>query len=98
MKLRKNGKRTPSMASYCILCDKEDKKIIEQRRYELKLEYNRKWRKENRDKVNKSNRKSYLKKVGELTKSKNKYKLPKSGYKFNDYNYDTKNMYLMEKL
>lgn len=47
--------------SFCVLCHREDQKIREERRYQKKLEYNRKWRKENRDKVNKYNRKSYKK-------------------------------------
>jgi hypothetical protein len=83
IKLRKNGKRTPSMSSYCVLCHAEQQKIIEQRRLKKKLAYNRKWRKDNRDKVNKSNRKSYLKKVGRLIKVKKAYKTPKSPYSFN---------------
>ena len=52
MKLRDNGNRTESMASYCVLCHAEAQKEREERRYEKKLAYNRAWRKTNRDKVN----------------------------------------------
>lgn len=62
MKLRKTGKRTLSIASYCILCHREEQKIRETRHYKKKLEYNRKWRKANRDKVNKYAKKLYLRK------------------------------------
>jgi hypothetical protein len=61
MKLRKTGKRTKSIASYCVMCHAEDQKIREERRYKKKLAYNRKWKKNNRDKVNKSERKWYKK-------------------------------------
>lgn len=59
MKLRSNGERTPSMATYCILCHYEAQKIREERRYDKKLEYNKEWRKNNRDLVNKWNREDY---------------------------------------
>jgi hypothetical protein len=59
----KRGSRlkTITIASYCVVCHSEDQKIREERRYEKKLEYNRIWRKNNRDKINKYNRKSYKK-------------------------------------
>ncbi len=50
------------MASYCILCHKEDQKIREERRYKKKLAYNRNWRKENKDKKNAADRRWYQKK------------------------------------
>ena len=65
MKLRKTGKRTKSTASYCVLCQREDQKIIEARRYDKKLEYNRAWRKRNREKVNGYTRKHHAKKQRE---------------------------------
>ena len=62
MKLRKNGKRTLSVASYCVICHNEDQKIREERRYEKKLAYNREWkRRMGRKYFNKLNRKYYLK-------------------------------------
>jgi hypothetical protein len=61
MKLRKTGKKTLSIASYCILCHREDQKIREEKRYTKKLAYNRLWCKNNRDKVNRYNRKHYKK-------------------------------------
>jgi hypothetical protein len=61
MKLRDNGQRTQSVASYCILCHREEARIWDARFYKKKLAYNRIWRKENRDKVNTSKRKSYFK-------------------------------------
>lgn len=68
MKLRENGKRTLSVASYCVLCHYEDMRIIEARRYEKKLAYNRVWRRQNRDKVNAYERKYYLRssRLGEV--------------------------------
>lgn len=53
MKKRKSGKITSSMASYCILCHREDQKVIEERRYDKKLAYNRQWRNKNKEKKNK---------------------------------------------
>lgn len=64
MKIRRSGKKTPSMASYCILCHSEDQKIREERRYEKKLAYNREWCKRNREKKNFSARKTYAKRKG----------------------------------
>lgn len=61
MKLRENGKRTKSVASYCKVCHYEDQRVREERRYKKKLAYNRMWRKNNRDKVNEYNRIWYLK-------------------------------------
>lgn len=62
MKKRKSGKRTKSIASYCIICHREDQKIREQRRYKKKLAYNREWKKRNREKANAYERKYYHKK------------------------------------
>ena len=62
MKLRKNGKRTKSVSTYCVLCHEEDQKIREARRYPKKLAYNREWNKQNRDKANASARRHYWKK------------------------------------
>lgn len=64
IKLRDNGIRTKSIATYCILCHREEQKIREERRYEKKLAYNRKWCKSNREKKNISARKYYHKKKG----------------------------------
>lgn len=61
IKLRENGDRTLSIYSHCILCEKEDKKIIEAKRYNKKLAYNRKWCKKNRKLVNKYKREDYWK-------------------------------------
>ena len=66
-KLRKNGKRTISRATYCILCHYDDQKTREARRYDKKLAYNRKWRKANKEKVNAYKRKSYAKKRPYIT-------------------------------
>lgn len=60
MKLRKNGKRTKSVASYCKVCHYEDQRVREERRYDKKLAYNREWRRNNRDKVNENERRYYL--------------------------------------
>ena|SRR3990167_2914421 len=60
-KLRRTGKRTKSIASFCIICHSEDQKIREARRYEKKLVYNREWKKKNRKKVNGYERKRYKK-------------------------------------
>jgi hypothetical protein len=62
MKLRKSGKRTKSVASYCIVCHYEEQRIREERRYSLKLAYNRLWRRNNRALVNASARRSYNRK------------------------------------
>ena len=59
MKKRESGIRTPMMSSYCVLCHAEDQKVREERRYKKKLAYNRRWRKEHRDKKNASARKYY---------------------------------------
>lgn len=61
LKLRKNGRRTKSTATYCMLCHREDQKIREERRYGKKLAYNRAWKKRNRDKANEYARKDYWK-------------------------------------
>ena len=61
MKLRDSGKRTPSMATYCILCHRGMQAVRDTRIYDKKLAYNRKWRKRNREVVNKYKRDAYRK-------------------------------------
>lgn len=61
---RKRKRKTgifESMSSYCVMCHKDNQKILEARRYEKKLAYNRQWRKDNKDKKNSYNRKWYHK-------------------------------------
>jgi hypothetical protein len=54
---RKKGRLKRYVASFCVLCHREDQRIRDARIYEWKLEYNRQWRRDNRVKVNKYNRK-----------------------------------------
>lgn len=84
IKLRKNGQRTESMASYCTACYSEEQKIREERRYKKKLAYNRAWRKANRDKVNAYARADYEKNKDAINeKKREKYEpKPKSPRKY----------------
>ena len=77
MKLRKTGDRTPSMASYCVRCHAEAQKEREARRYEAKLEYNREWKKVNRDKANASERRYYEKNKDEINEKRRLEYIPK---------------------
>lgn len=77
MKLRKNGQRTESMASYCTACHSEEQKIREERRYEKKLAYNRAWRKANRDKVNAYARADYEKNKDAINEKQREKYVPK---------------------
>jgi hypothetical protein len=61
MKLRKTGKRSLSVASFCTWCHGLDQKEREARRYDKKLAYNKEWRKNNKEKWNAYNRKWYMK-------------------------------------
>jgi hypothetical protein len=49
------------MASYCIICHREEARGRDLKIRTWKLEYNRVWRRNNRDKVNEYARRYYLK-------------------------------------
>lgn len=68
-KLRANGKRTISKATYCVVCHYEDMKVHEAKRYNKKLAYNREWKRNNRDKANASARKNYAKSRPYITRA-----------------------------
>lgn len=63
MKTGRRGSRLKkrTVATYCIICHREDHKTREARHYSNKLAYNRTWRKKNRKLVNGYNKKWYRK-------------------------------------
>jgi cytochrome c553 len=67
MKLRRSGKRTLSVATYCVVCHAEDQKAREVKHYPKRLEYNRQWRKRNKKKERKYDRAWYRKKAFGVT-------------------------------